>query len=541
MEEALMEASTSMTCSLKNNITITPFVTALILACVVCAAGVAGAANTAPTITPVPDTDAITINPADGAAFSIGIIAEDIDGDNLTYSWKLDGNLLGEDGPTLDSASFVGGLASGNDYVLEVSVTDGIDIDYNRWTLQMSYPPVALDDMAVTLPEVPVDIDVLANDSDQDTGDTLTIVSVTQPGNGTAVEIEGNTKIRYTPDANFSEEDEFDYTITDGRGGSAWATVTVYEQSACPWVVMADPNYQYTYPIYGTALMSGAHIADGDWVGVFDGVGNCYGAGQYRYGQNKAYTLSAYAASAAHKIDGFESGELMYFRIRRSGTLEDIPAIPVTNDGAGQAIAPQRYPVFQDGEMFYKGDPVKINLVTADRKAITLKDGWNFISFNIMPYSTKIGDVFRSLVGAGYLEYVADHEKFWWKTTQDGSLTDVYEYNSYSVFIKLPSGTGSYTLEIEGIEVGLPYTFNLVTGWNNISYLYDVEALALDNMGSGQESGIFDGLAQNIVWIKGPGGSWTMPGYGELRLKPGDGLFMKTKSAATFTYEVQGG
>lgn len=526
---------------MKNNITITLFVTAFLLACV---PGVAGAANNPPVIDEyAPPVNAMTINLADGEALFFGITATDVDaGDVLEYSWALDGEAVSGTGATLDAAAFVGGLAAGNDYILEVSVTDGEATVYNVWTLSiiLNYPPVAFDDTAVTLPGVPVVIDVLANDSDPE-GDALTVNSVTQPASGAVVRIENNTKIQYTPGADFSEEDVFTYTVTDGIGVSAGATVTVYEQSACPWVVMADPNYQYAYPVYGTALMDGAHLAEGDWVGVFDAEENCYGAGQYVYGQNKEYTLSAYAASVTHNIDGFGSGELMYFRIRRSGAPEDIPAIPVTNAGGGQAITPEHYPAFQDGELFYKGDPAEINLVTADLKEITLKDGWNFISFNIMPYSTKIGDVFRALIDAGYLEYVADHEKFWWKNAQGGSLTDVYEYNSYSLFINLPGSADSYTLEIEGIEVGLPYTFNLATGWNNISYLYDTEALALNNLSSGQESGIFDGLAQEIVWIKGPGGSWTMPGHGILRLKPGDGLFMKTNSAATFTYEAQGG
>ena len=68
-------------------------------------------------------------------------------------------------------------------------------------------------------------IPVLANDSDPD-GDPLTITGVTAPRVGTAT-IEAG-KIRYTPPRNWSGSVNFVYTVSDGRGGTASATVTVY-------------------------------------------------------------------------------------------------------------------------------------------------------------------------------------------------------------------------------------------------------------------------------------------------------------------------
>ena len=67
-------------------------------------------------------------------------------------------------------------------------------------------------------------LDVLANDSDPD-GDTLTITSVSAPAHGTAVISSG--RVSYTPAAGFVGTDTFTYSITDGKGGNATATVTV--------------------------------------------------------------------------------------------------------------------------------------------------------------------------------------------------------------------------------------------------------------------------------------------------------------------------
>ncbi len=77
-------------------------------------------------------------------------------------------------------------------------------------------------------------IAVLANDSDLD-GDTLTVTSVTAPANGTASN-SGNG-VLYTPRAGFFGTDTFNYTVSDGKGGSATATVTVTVADQAPVAV----------------------------------------------------------------------------------------------------------------------------------------------------------------------------------------------------------------------------------------------------------------------------------------------------------------
>lgn len=85
--------------------------------------------------------------------------------------------------------------------------------------------PIAVDDSRVTLEDTAVTIDVLANDSDVD-GDDLAVSSVTSPTNGTVVINLGNT-LTYTPAPGYFGNDSFTYTIDDGNGGTAGATVTI--------------------------------------------------------------------------------------------------------------------------------------------------------------------------------------------------------------------------------------------------------------------------------------------------------------------------
>jgi large repetitive protein len=85
--------------------------------------------------------------------------------------------------------------------------------------------PVAQDDAETTDEDTPVDIDVLANDTDAD-GDSMAVDSATDPANGSVV-VNLDDTVTYTPDPDFNGTDTFDYTASDGNGGTDTATVTV--------------------------------------------------------------------------------------------------------------------------------------------------------------------------------------------------------------------------------------------------------------------------------------------------------------------------
>jgi hypothetical protein len=86
-------------------------------------------------------------------------------------------------------------------------------------------PPVAVDDSASTSMDSPVNISVLANDSDPD-GDPLTVTGLTQPSSGLAV-VEADQTVTYTPNAGFTGTDSFTYRAFDGEDLSNLATVTI--------------------------------------------------------------------------------------------------------------------------------------------------------------------------------------------------------------------------------------------------------------------------------------------------------------------------
>lgn len=97
-------------------------------------------------------------------------------------------------------------------------------------------PPVAVGDVAATPVNVPILIDVLANDSDPE-GNTLTIVAVGQPGAGGLAGVVGD-RVRFAPATGFIGTVVFSYTISDGAlQDTALVTVVVHSVNAPPVAV----------------------------------------------------------------------------------------------------------------------------------------------------------------------------------------------------------------------------------------------------------------------------------------------------------------
>ena len=153
-----------------------------------------------------PDGDALTITTVGAPAHGVATIA----GNRIVYTPSA--GYVGTDSFSYSIADGRGGTASAT-----VAITVSRPAGVNN-------PPVARDD-AYFVHDKLTDLDVLANDSDPD-GDSLTIVSVTQPPFGRVDINPGGKSVRYTLPFMFNRT-SFTYTISDGRGGTATATVTL--------------------------------------------------------------------------------------------------------------------------------------------------------------------------------------------------------------------------------------------------------------------------------------------------------------------------
>lgn len=131
-----------------------------------------------------------------------------------TFALQADGSFTFQ-----ADANYSGGHPLGIGYTVQTGASSTLSVFVNRM-------PVAGNDTATTDADTSVAIAVRGNDSDAD-GDSLTVSGITQGTHGSVVvdAVTGNPV--YTPNANFTGSDSFTYTIGDGRGGFATASVSV--------------------------------------------------------------------------------------------------------------------------------------------------------------------------------------------------------------------------------------------------------------------------------------------------------------------------
>jgi Bacterial Ig domain/RTX calcium-binding nonapeptide repeat (4 copies) len=115
--------------------------------------------------------------------------------------------------------------------------------------------PIAVDDSAETPADQPVNIDLLANDSDADRDERLEITGLSAPDHGDVAFIALGT-VEYRPAPGFSGTDRFSYEIADSTGLTATAGVTVRVTGSNP-------------PSIGSALLDAVIAApEGSWLRV---------------------------------------------------------------------------------------------------------------------------------------------------------------------------------------------------------------------------------------------------------------------------------
>lgn len=114
-----------------------------------------------------------------------------------------------------------------NSFDLEINSIERLQIVVEGGTT--NHAPVAVADTVNATEDVAITIltsSLLANDTDVDSGDTKTLVSVQGAQHGT-VSLDGSGNVVFTAAANYSGVASFTYTMRDNTGATSTATVTV--------------------------------------------------------------------------------------------------------------------------------------------------------------------------------------------------------------------------------------------------------------------------------------------------------------------------
>jgi hypothetical protein len=88
-------------------------------------------------------------------------------------------------------------------------------------------PQAAGDSVTVAEDSGPTTMTVLSNDTDPDSGQVLRVTAVGAAAHGLTAIAVGGIGVTYTPAPDYFGSDSFQYTISDGRGGTATGTVSV--------------------------------------------------------------------------------------------------------------------------------------------------------------------------------------------------------------------------------------------------------------------------------------------------------------------------
>lgn len=127
----------------------------------------------------------------------------------------------------------------GTDLIEYVVSADGVELGSAVITVDVrNAPPVAGEDAGTvtSLAGALVSLPVLTNDSDPELR-PLTVVGLTQPGHGSAST--DAATVTYDPVDDYVGSDAFSYTVSDGEGGLATATVQVTVTDATTAMILA--------------------------------------------------------------------------------------------------------------------------------------------------------------------------------------------------------------------------------------------------------------------------------------------------------------
>ncbi len=189
----------------------------------------------------------------------------------VRWIWDFGDGTVVEPGEPVPWADQTHTYAHSGRYVITHTVFDGAgqSDDFQR-EVTANVPPVATNDTATTERDIPVVVDVLANDSDFD-GDALTLYTVIAQHPGAAVNVVQTPTgwaVRFTPPDSFVGTTTFDYTASDPWGGSSTARVTV---TVNQWTSITDARGEQFYctpngslPIPKSLLLANDYDSDGD-------------------------------------------------------------------------------------------------------------------------------------------------------------------------------------------------------------------------------------------------------------------------------------
>ncbi|GAB5389663.1 MAG: hypothetical protein Alpg2KO_26310 [Alphaproteobacteria bacterium] len=186
-----------------------------------------------------PDTEPGRFNAVEDTMFidTLADLAEDAEGANLTFSLASPGD---HGDVRIDSSGTFAYIPDADFFgtdTFQYQVSDGGITSTGTVTMVVrgvNDAPVAFDDLLTGTEDTRLQANVLDNDEDPDTNQTLTVSLLEDVSHGTLL-LTADGRVFYDPDANYSGMDRFTYQITDGfTTSSADAVIEVRATNDAP-------------------------------------------------------------------------------------------------------------------------------------------------------------------------------------------------------------------------------------------------------------------------------------------------------------------
>ena len=347
-------------------------------------------------VNPVNDPPLITsaelTNAAEGSPYIYTVTTSDIDvGDIVTVTVPTLPDWLSFDGVTLTGTP---GSVEVGDYPVEIVATDLSGATFVQSfiiAVVANNSPIANTDTATTNEDTAVVVDVLANDTDVDINDILSISSVSDVINGTATINPDNT-ITFIPDADFSGTATFNYTAKDNNFAlSASTAVTITVNSINDVPVANDASFII---VEDTALTNNltAIDVDGDALSFILDTQAANGTAIVNSDGSFTYTPNV----------GFEGVDSFIFTVADVSVSSASAVVTITVNAINNppVIAPVTLPVFiEDTAVTFDltvtdadNDALTVNIVDPANGTLNLTNtSGNVFSFEYTPNANYFG------------------------------------------------------------------------------------------------------------------------------------------------------
>ncbi len=282
----------------------------------------------------------------------------DSDPDGSTGTLRISGLV-----PSAGQATVVSGgvqitaPSSPQTYSVQYTVTDPDGFTGSSTITVVAQPPpnqdpIAVNDGIITDYITPVTVNVLNNDTDPD-GGSIRVVSVGNPSKngGTTSVTAGGAAVLYTPADGFENVTSFSYTIEDGQGGRASATVTATVNECAAPLPALSPDSANTP--FQTPIELNLFVNDGEVTGKFvvtqpnAGSVQVLDAGRVRYSPPANFNGNGVFSYSVTNLCGDTATAIVTVDVNRPPTARDDAAnteqgVAVTIDVLGNDSDPDQ-------------------------------------------------------------------------------------------------------------------------------------------------------------------------------------------------------